>query len=297
MASDSPEDQKRLEGAVGHPVERYDAICERIQTGVKTFRAIETDFLALIWCMDQYRIQQVVPRGMGNPKTRNVARRLEAVYRGKGNWFSAISALILGQMTTSQLASRSDVWGFSQPHQIDIAWPARDTKPLVDPLICCEAKLTGAPPFPDNEGRGPMQDWSNRRKELKFQATDLKLYRQAQNTAIHNWDLWRKTAPPYVYSLWAARILIPEDVPKMIKEAQNLTNTYSDGVGIYAFQVNSEKNGYEPAPLSKGVNERVTSLDNVLGTIAAQISQIMAANNNQVPAPVTPDDHPYSSDQ
>lgn len=281
---------------VGHPYEKYEAICERIQTGVASFQAIETDFLDMMWSIDQYRIRQVIPRGMGNLKTKNLSRRLDGVYRGKGNWFSAIAALILGQMTTSELASRSDVWGFSQPHQIDIAWPARDTKPLVDPLICCEAKLTGAPPYPGNEGRGPMQDWSNRRKELKFQAADLKLYRQASNTVIHNWDLWRKQAPPHVYSLWAARILKPEDVPRMIHEAQVLTATYSDGVGIYAFQVNADGDGYEPAPLSRGVSERVTSLDNVLGTIAAQISQIMAANNNRVPAPITPEEHVASPD-
>lgn len=67
-------------------------------------------------------------------------------------------------------------------------------KPLVDPLICCEAKLTGAPAYPGNDGRGAMQDWSNRRKELKFQATDLKLYRQADNTKIDNWDLWHRQA-------------------------------------------------------------------------------------------------------
>lgn len=296
MASDSDVDQRAVESAVGHPLERFEAICEHIQTGVRSFREIEPDFLGLMWCIDQYRIRQVIPRGMGNLKTRNLARRLEAVYRGKGNWFSSIAALILGQITTSQLASRSDVWGFSQPHQIDIAWPARDTKPLVDPLICCEAKLTGAPAFPGNEGRGPMQDWSNRRKELKFQATDLKLYRNAANTSIFNWDLWRKQAPPHVYSLWAARIAKPEDVPKMIREAQILTATYSDGVGIYAFQENSAHDGYEPAPLSKGVSERVTSLDNVLGMIAAQISQIMASNNNRIPAPVTPERHIASPD-
>ena len=198
MASEASHDQKSIEDVVGHPHEKFLALSEHIQTGVKSFQQIESQFLDLLWCLDTYRVRQVVPRGMGNPKTKNLQRKLEGVYRGKGNWFSSIAALILGQMTTSELASRSDVWGFSQPHQIDIAWPARDVKPLVDPLICCEAKLTGAPGYPGNEGRGPMQDWSNRRKELKFQATDLKLYRQAANTRIHNWDLWRKQAPPHV---------------------------------------------------------------------------------------------------
>ncbi len=293
--SDAANDQARIEALVGLPNEKFQALVNRIQQDVVTsFRTVEADFLDLLWTLDAYRVAQVVPRGMGNPKATSPERRLEGIYRGKGNYFSTVVALILGQMTTSQLASRSAVMGFSQPHQIDIAWPARDVRPLVDPLICCEAKLTGAPPYPGNDGRGAAQDWSNRRKELKFQATDLKLYRQAANTQIHNWDLWRKSAPPSVYSLWAARVADPKDIEYMIREAQILTATYSDGVGIYAFQVKAGGDGYSPSPLSKGVSQRVTSLDNVLGYIAAQIKQIIAANGNQVPAPVVPPPHPSS---
>jgi hypothetical protein len=294
-ASDRAADQARVEARVGHPGAKVQALVARIQRdGVTSFRAVEADFLDLLWTLDNYRTEQVVPRGMGNPKVKSLDRRLEGIYRSKGNYFSAVVALILGQMTTSQLASRSNVMGFSQTHQIDIAWPARDVKPLVDPLICCEAKLTGAPPYPGNEGRGATEDWSNRRKELKFQSTDLKLYRQASNTQIHNWDLWRKSAPPSVYSLWAARVADDKDIEYMIREAQVLTATYSDGVGIYAFQPNAAGDGYIPSLLSKGVSQRVTSLDNVLGYIAAQIKQIIANSGNRVPPPVLPPAHPTS---
>jgi len=296
-ASNSAADQARVAGMVGHPQDKYEALVDRIQKDVvKSFKLVEAEFLDLIWTLDMYRKEQVVPRGMGNAKATSPDRQLEGIYRGKGNYFSTVVALILGQMTTSQLASRSDVWGFSQTHQIDIAWPARDQKPLVDPLICCEAKLTGAPPYPGNEGRGATADWSNRRKELKFQATDLKLYRQAQETHIDNWDLWRKTAPPSVYSLWAARVADPADIEYMIREAQILAATYSDGVGIYAFQENAAADGYEALPLARGVSQRVTSLDNVLGYIAAQIRRVIAENNDQVPAPVKPPAHPASGD-
>ena len=285
MASDSPIDQERLEALVGHPQHKFEALTEHIQQGVQTFQQIETTFLDLIWTMDTYRIEQVVPRGMGKA-TLSPEKRLDGIYRGKGNWFSTAVTLIIGQKTSSLLESRSNVQGFSQVHQIDIAWPARDRKPLVDPLICCEAKLTGAPGWGGNKGRGATDDWSNRRKELKFQATDLKLYRQAANTKILNWDLWRKQAPPSVYSIWAARVEHPKDITKMVSEARILTATYSDGVGIYAFQENAERTRYVPSPVSKGVDERVTSLDNVLDYIAAEIQQVMALNNNQVPAPV-----------
>jgi hypothetical protein len=155
-ATADPAEQQRVEDLVGHPEDKFDRLKERIQEGARSFQEVEVDFLDLIWTMDAYRIQQVVPRGMGNVSSVSADRRLEGIYRGKGNYFSTIVSLILGQMTTSQLASRSDVMGFSQPHQIDIAWPARDVRPLVDPLICCEAKLTGAPPFPGNSGHRPQ---------------------------------------------------------------------------------------------------------------------------------------------
>ena len=195
-------------------------------------------------------------------------------------------------MTTSRLASRSGVQGFSQTHQIDIAWPARDVRPLVSPEICCEAKLTGAPGFNDTGDRGSAADFTNRRKEMKFQAADLKLYRHAADTEIDHWDLWRQSAPPHVYVLWAARVTKPKEITKMIDEAQSLTQTYLDGVGIYAFQLKDDKSGYQPAPITQGVRGRVTSLDSVLAKIAAQIKQIMSQHGNKVPPPVMPPQQP-----
>jgi hypothetical protein len=276
--------QQRLEERVGHPEAKFDELRSLIQAdSVRRFRDIETVFLDLLWTLDQYRISQVVPRDMGNPRAAP-NERLGGIYRGKGNYFSTVMALILSNKTASQLAARRDVQGFSQTHQIDIAWPARESVPLIDPYICAEAKLTGAPAFEGNQGRGAMDDWSNRRKELKFQATDLKLYRHmAERSVIEHWDLWRRQALPSVYSLWAARMRPSDNYRKMISEARVLTETYCDGVGIYAFQEKTDATAYEPTPLSRGVSERVTSLDNVLDVIAAEIRQIIRSNNDRVP--------------
>lgn len=291
VASNSAADQQRLEAAVGHPAEKFQQLQDRIQSEVLgSFREIETDFLDLIWALDAYRVAQVVPRGMGKAGKagRSPSRQLEGVYRGKGNYLPTALALVLGNKTTSRLAPRTDVQGFSQTHQIDVAWPARDSVPLMDPHICAEVKLTGAPGYPGNEeGRGAMSDWSNRRKELKFQATDLKLYRHVkQRSEIEHWDLWRRQALPFVYSLWAARLRPTDDVERMIAEAQILTNTYCDGVGIYAFSENKTGDGYTPAQLSKGVSARVTSLDSVLEEIAARIRSILEKNQGHVPPAV-----------
>jgi hypothetical protein len=249
---------------------------------------VESDFLDLLWTIDTYRVEQVTPRAQTGSKLKKGSEGGEGIYRSKGNFFSEIVTLILSNKTSSALASRSNVQGFSQLHQIDIAWPARPGRALQDPLICCEVKLTGAPGFgttPDRKGRA---DWSNRRKELKFQATDLKLYRQQAKTRIQHWDQWRRKAPPLVYTLWAARLSNPGEFGKMIQDAQALTATYLDGVGIYGFMKNSAGDGYAAISLSRGVSERVTSLDNVLDLIAAEISDIMESHNNEVPDPVIP---------
>lgn len=290
MASADPIDQKRIEALVGNPAEKLQALRDRIQNEiVKTFRDVETDFLDLLWTIDTYRVEQVTPRAPAGTKIKKGAEGGEGIYRSKGNFFSEVVTLILSNKTSSPLAPRGKVQGFSQLHQIDIAWPARAGKALQDPLICCEAKITGAPGFgttPDRKGRA---DWSNRRKELKFQATDLKLYRQQENTKIHHWDQWRKKAPPLVYTLWAARLSTPDEFSKMIDDAQALTATYLDGVGIYGFMKNAAADGYVAASISRGVSERVTSLDNVLDLIAAEIQDVMERHNNRVPAPVIPD--------
>ncbi|WP_116239003.1 hypothetical protein [Microbacterium sp. AG157] len=290
MASSAdPNDQARVEALVGNPWDKVEALRDRIQDQlVKSFREVESDFLDLLWTIDTYRVEQVTPRAASGSRLKKGSEGGEGIYRSKGNFFSEIITLILSNKTSSPLASRSNVQGFSQLHQIDIAWPARPGKALQDPLICCEAKLTGAPGFgstPDRKGRA---DWSNRRKELKFQATDLKLYRQQENTRIQHWDQWRRKAPPLVYTLWAARLSTPEEFAKMIQDAQALTATYLDGVGIYGFMKNSAGDGYVAASISRGVSERVTSMDNVLDLIAAEISDVMESHNNRVPEPVIP---------
>jgi len=285
-ATRDPQEQRRLEALVGNPTEKLLALKARIQDQtIRTFAECEADFLDLLWTLDFYRSEQVIPQSRSSVSRRSSTDSGDGLYRSKGNFFSEVMTLILSNKTTSRLAPRSKVQGFSQTHQIDIAWPGRDGKILVDPLICCEAKLTGAPAVGAMKARGGLADWSNRRKELKFQATDLKLYRQAANTRINNWDVWRQKATPSVYTLWAARLEDPSQLAKMVSEAQALTSTYSDGVGIFGFVVNVTKSGYAAASPSTSVAERVTSLDTVLSRIAGEIQDIMDENNNQVPAP------------
>jgi len=224
---------------------------------------------------------------MGKPSVQP-AQRLAGVYRGKGNWYADLVSLLLGNRTEQKLAPRSRVEGFSQLHQIDVAWPDRNVKPIQDPLICLETKVTGAPGYGTTPQRKAMADFSNRRKELKFAATDLKLARRQSETNIDHWDIWRLAALPKCYFLWGARLSEKDDVSKMIKEVQALTLTYLDGAAIFAWRENAKGTAYEPVLVTAGSPaDRVSTLDDLLRRISNEI-QKLAPKGDPPPPQVAP---------
>ena len=246
---------------------------------VTEFREVEPDWLALMWCLDQYRVAGVPPREMGNPKLA-AGKRLAAVYRNKGHWFATLVSLLLQNRTGVTIRPRNRVQGMSQFHQVDVAWPAREQ----DALVCAETKVTGAPAYGTTPARGAFADFSNRRKELKFAATDLKLYRRDQETRIEHWGDWREQAPPKTFFLWAARLHTgvgkKDDIATMAREAQALVNSYLDGVGIAAWRIDAAGSAYDPVPIPQEAS--ITALDDVLYRIASFIRR-------QEPVPVRPD--------
>lgn len=280
-----------LERQVGHPGQILDAIKDRIQgEAIRQFAEVEDDYLTLMWAIDAHRIAGVPPRDMGDPNT-TAQRRLEAVYRSKGNWFAEILALLLQNQTAQAIAPRQRVQGFSQTHQIDIAWPVRE----LDPFVCAETKVTGAPAYGTTPARGAMSDWTNRRKELKFAATDLKLYRRDIETQIDHWGVWREAASPKTYFLWAARLRPGTDrISRMVAEAQALVNTYLDGAGIFAWQENDAGTAYRAVSLPPAA--QVTALDDVLHRIAAEINRQAPRAGAALPAPIIPQRRAVTTD-
>ena len=267
-----------LEARIGHPGEKWEGLKERVQANaVQQFVNIEVDWLDLMWTLDQYRIAGVPPRAMGK-ETTAPGRRLEAIYRGKGNWFAELLALLLQNRTAQRIGPRQRVQGFSQLHQIDLAWPPRSE----NPLVCVETKVTGAPAVGTTPARASTADFSNRRKELKFAATDLKLYLRQQATAIEHWGAWRAQAPPRTYFLWAARLRPDVDrLPRLVAEARALVDTYLDGAGLIAWQENESRTAYDVLTLPQ--SERVSDLDDVLHRIATEIN--LRAGADQTPPP------------
>lgn len=255
-----------------------DALVERVQgEALRQFSAIQAEWLELMWTLDAYRRESVPPAGMRGPT--DPAARIAAIYRQKGNWFAEFIALLLGNQTSQLIASRSRVQGFSQTHQIDVAWPDR----AVDPLVCAETKVTGGPPYGSYNARGAMNDWPNRRKELKFAATDLKLYRRGFETRIEHWDVWRQKQPPKTFLLWAARLGPSDRIEKIVEETQALSNTYLDGAGVFAWRENSTKTAYETVRLPP--EARGSGLDDVIHRIATEIRQ-MTGPDERPPPPI-----------
>lgn len=274
----------KLEATVGHPADRWADLHDRVSSeGLTQFSSVSDDWLGLMWCLDSYRTAGICPRGMGNAKVKNDRRRLDAVYRGKGNWFSTLCVSLLENATHQRLGSRNNVQGFSQTHQIDIAWPARE----IDVHVCAEAKVSGAPPQSDSGARTARADFASRRKELKFSATDLKLYRRDRETRIEHWGHWRNSASPRTFLLWGARLSaeVGESVEDLIHEGVALRNTYLDGVGLFAWQLRPSGVGYESVtvPPASGV----PSLDDTLYFISTEISATAQAHGGE-PEPVRP---------
>jgi hypothetical protein len=275
-----------LEAEVGHPGERWTELKRRVQDeAITQFRQVQDEWLALMWSIDAYRVAGVPPRAMGRTTVESPAR-LAAIYRSKGNWFATLIALLLQNRVSQPIQPRTKVRGFSQMHQIDVAWPVRE----IDPLVCAETKVTGAPAFAGTPARSAIADFSNRRKELKFAATDLKLYRRQQETAIGHWGVWRDTAPPKTYFLWAARLRTEgvrghDNVGRLVQEAQALISSYLDGAGLVAWRKRSDDRMYERVDLPPG--SQITDLDDVLYRIESEI-RLLTQPGGRAPEAVQP---------
>ncbi len=267
-----------LEDEVGHPGRRWDELLSRVKndSSLQTFESIEEQWFDLMWCLDQYRTAGVAPARMGNQNA-SVENRLSGVYRLKGNWFATILTEILKNATGQIIEPRQRVRGFSQTHQIDITWPTRE----FDPLVCVEAKVSGGPAYGTTPARGALSDWSNRRKELKFAATDLKLSRRKHDTHIDSWREWRRNAPPAIYILWGARLRPGDQFEKLTEQVQQLTGTYLDGGGIVAWQASAIGSGYRAAQLP--ANSYWLSLDEALRGIRSRINEHAAPGDSPPP--------------
>lgn len=255
----------------GNPRVLWAELVELVQErAIRDFSTVADPWLEFIWCLDQYRIADAPPAGMGD-LTKPFNQRIDGIYRSKGNQFSTLLSLLLQNRTGETIRSRSKIKGFSQNHQIDLAWPDR----RIAPIVCAESKLTGGPAYRGYRGRGAMDDWTNRRKELKFSATDLKLSRRAQTEQIGHWDVWRQSALPKTFLLWGATLSDRDNPQRMVNEIATIVATYLDGAGIVAWRERQQEDGYELADLPS--TPSVETIDIALWRIESEISKSVAS--------------------
>lgn len=69
----------------------------------------------------------------------------------------------------------------------------------------------------------------------------------------------------------------------MAEGAQSVVNTYLDGAGVFAWEENQGKTGYEPVAVPP--RSRISDLDDVLYRIASEIDRA-AGKDGKAPAPV-----------
>lgn len=285
---------RELEERVGVPSELWDELQEELQVaGVERLDDVGDLWLRFIWALDSHRIAGLPPRGLGRQELEPSAR-LAAIYRSKGNYFSTVLALLLQNQTSQPIKPRTKVQGFSQLHQVDLAWPSR----RFDPRVCVESKVSGAPAYGSTGQRGALSDWSNRRKEIKFAATDLKLYRRQQATSIRHWGQWREHAPPKTYFVWSARLRSgrsPERLATLLTECQALLATYLDGAGVAAWRQREDGLGYEWVAVP--VAQRHLAVDDVLHRVASEIQDLADQEGEEPPIHTPTEPLPIPVDQ
>lgn len=262
----------RLESRVGNPRQKADNLIDRIQDGnVISFGDIAEQFLDVLWCLDAYRSAGVTPRSIGPLRESASTGLASEGYRGKGYFFRDVCSLLLGNRVSSPLAISVPLQGYSQLHRVDISWPFGVDAAAGQPRVCCEAKMSGAPAAGSTPERDGRADWSSRRKELKFEAMDLKLVRGDDWLQAASWDEWRTAAWPRFYLLWAARVSGQDDFERMHKDAHALESTYLDGVGLLSFMVNESNTGYVNADGDASYEGARNSVDAVLEAMASEI--------------------------
>lgn len=275
-----------VEAEHGHPGRKWEALEALLDSGQATrLSEVVPHWLDVMWSLDQYRRASVPPVGMGKVLQKSgqptaPGQRLEGVYRMKGGWFSRMLRSLLQNRTGQDFGtSKSQVVGYSQRHEIDIAWP----KGHKAPLVCIETKVMGSPPVGDQRARNARDDFSNRRKEIKFAATDLKLGRREGRT-INHWDTWRRNAYPLAFLVWGGRMGPGDSMDHMIRELEALVRSYLDGAGVLAWKEQDGK--YVPVAVPPLAD--VHSADNVLERVASEVLEITPPGQ-EPPPPAEPE--------
>lgn len=194
--------------------------------GIDTFAALESRFVAAMSAFD--RVQAA--GGLTSGQNQN-----------KGLFFNELTGRLLERCAGVGVAKRGKRRGVLLDHvDVDLCFPSTAG---TAPIVIAETKMLGTPQHPGNskntgpEGRRASQDTAKRVREMALNVIDLKLA-DAAGGAVPIGDVatWIQQQRPGVFVLLGLRLANDNDHHLVLRDAQQLTNSYANGVGLALYR-------------------------------------------------------------
>ena len=194
--------------------------------GIDTFAELEPRFLTAMSAFDQARVRGDFESGQN---------------QNKGLFFNELMGLLLERCAGVGVAKRGKRRGvLLESVDVDLCFPS---DPKRSPLVVAETKMAGVPQHPGNikttpvQGRRASQDTAKRVREIALNVIDLKLADVAGGSVpIGDMATWIQQQRPAVFALFGFRLADDNDHQLVIRDAQQLANSYANGVGLALYR-------------------------------------------------------------
>ncbi|MDQ1710825.1 MAG: hypothetical protein QOE45_275 [Frankiaceae bacterium] len=194
--------------------------------GIDRFADLEDRFLAAMGAFDAVQAAGDLSSGQN---------------QNKGLFFNELMGRLLERCAGVGVAKRGKRRGvLLEWVDVDLCYPSDPSKP---PLVIAETKMAGTPQHPGNEksapliGRRASADTAKRVREIALNVIDLKLAdATAGVTPIGDIATWIQQQRPAVFTLFGLRITDDNDLRLALRDAQQLANSYANGVGLALYR-------------------------------------------------------------
>ena len=194
--------------------------------GIDTFAELEPRFLAAMSAFDAMQAAGVLSSGQN---------------QNKGLFFNELMGRLLERCAGVGVAKRGKRPGVLLASvDVDLCYPS---DPVRSPAVIAETKMAGTPQHPLNRNTTPVQgrrasaDIAKRVREIALNVIDLKLADAAGGSApIGDIATWIQQQRPAVFALFGLRLTDDNDQRLAIRDAQQLANSYANGVGLALYR-------------------------------------------------------------
>jgi hypothetical protein len=192
--------------------------------GIETFAALEQRFLAAMSAFDTLQAAGQLNSGQN---------------QNKGLFFNELIGRLLEQCAGVGVVKRGKRRGvLLEAVDVDLCFPSSGP-----PAVIGETKMAGTPQHPGNRnstsmlGRRASADTAKRVREIALNVIDLKLADAAGGTApVGDIATWIQQQRPAVFAIFGLRITDDNDHRLAVRDAQQLANSYANGVGLALYR-------------------------------------------------------------